>query len=84
MAHCHDEDRPQQPHASVTGSPSGIGFAITRGLVEAGAAVKPDKARAAAVIDVRRAFAGDASKLRHLDDLLKGLGLEARRPGTAR
>ena len=34
-----------------------------------------DKARAA-VVDARRALAGDASKLRRLDDLLKGLGLE--------
>lgn len=36
---------------------------------------QPDKARAA-VVDARRALAGDASKLRRLDDLLKGLGLE--------
>jgi cytochrome c-type biogenesis protein CcmH len=36
---------------------------------------QPDKARAA-VVDARRALAGDAIKLRRLDDLLKGLGLE--------
>ena len=36
---------------------------------------QPDKARAA-VVDARRALAGDAGKLRRLDDLLKGLGLE--------
>lgn len=34
-----------------------------------------DKARAAAV-DARRALAGDADKLRRIDDLVKGLGLE--------
>ena len=34
-----------------------------------------DKARAA-VVDARRALAGDATKLRRLDDLLRGLGLE--------
>jgi cytochrome c-type biogenesis protein CcmH len=34
-----------------------------------------DKARAA-VVDARRALAGDAIKLRRLDDLLRGLGLE--------
>jgi len=34
-----------------------------------------DKARAA-VVDARRALAGDAGKLRRLDDLLKGLGLQ--------
>jgi cytochrome c-type biogenesis protein CcmH len=36
---------------------------------------EPDKARAA-VVDARRALAGDAVKLRRLDDLLRGLGLE--------
>jgi cytochrome c-type biogenesis protein CcmH len=36
---------------------------------------QPDKARAA-VVDARRALAGDAIKLRRLDDFLKGLGLE--------
>jgi cytochrome c-type biogenesis protein CcmH len=36
---------------------------------------QPEKARAA-VIDARRALAGDAVKLRRLDDLLRGLGLE--------
>jgi cytochrome c-type biogenesis protein CcmH len=36
---------------------------------------EPDKARAA-VVDARRALAGDAVKLRQLDDLLRGLGLE--------
>jgi cytochrome c-type biogenesis protein CcmH len=36
---------------------------------------QPEKARAA-VIDARRALAGDAIKLRRLDDLLRGLGLE--------
>ena len=36
---------------------------------------QPDKARAA-VVDARRALAGDAIKFRRLDDLLKGLGLE--------
>jgi cytochrome c-type biogenesis protein CcmH len=36
---------------------------------------QPDKARAAGV-DARRALAGDAVKLRRLDDLLRGLGLE--------
>jgi cytochrome c-type biogenesis protein CcmH len=36
---------------------------------------QPEKARAA-VVDARRALAGDAIKLRRLDDLLKGLGLE--------
>src|SRR5215831_6460748 len=36
---------------------------------------QPDKARAA-VVDARRALGGDAIKLRRLDDLLKGLGLE--------
>ena len=36
---------------------------------------QPDKARAA-VVDARRALAGDAGKLRRLDDQLKGLGLE--------
>jgi cytochrome c-type biogenesis protein CcmH len=36
---------------------------------------EPDKARAA-VVDARRALAGDAIKLRRLDDLLRGLGLE--------
>jgi len=36
---------------------------------------QPDKARAA-VVDARRALAGDTGKLRRLDDLLKGLGLE--------
>jgi cytochrome c-type biogenesis protein CcmH len=36
---------------------------------------EPDKARAA-VVDARRALAGDPSKLRRLDDLVKGLGLE--------
>jgi len=36
---------------------------------------QPDKARAA-VVDARRALAGDAIKLRRLDDLIKGLGLE--------
>ena len=36
---------------------------------------EPDKARAA-VADARRALAGDAVKLRRLDDLLRGLGLE--------
>jgi cytochrome c-type biogenesis protein CcmH len=34
-----------------------------------------DRARAA-VVDARRALAGDATKLRRLDDLLRGLGLE--------
>jgi cytochrome c-type biogenesis protein CcmH len=34
-----------------------------------------DKARAA-VVDARRALAGDTTKLRRLDDLLRGLGLE--------
>src|SRR5215472_5065356 len=36
---------------------------------------EPDKA-CAAVVDARRALAGDAIKLRRLDDLLRGLGLE--------
>jgi cytochrome c-type biogenesis protein CcmH len=36
---------------------------------------EPDKARAA-VADARRALAGDPTKLRRLDDLVKGLGLE--------
>jgi cytochrome c-type biogenesis protein CcmH len=36
---------------------------------------EPDKARAA-VLDARRALAGDAGKLRQLDDLVRGLGLE--------
>jgi len=36
---------------------------------------QPDKARAA-VVDARRALAGDATKLRRLDELLKGLGVE--------
>jgi cytochrome c-type biogenesis protein CcmH len=36
---------------------------------------EPYKARAA-VVDARRALAGDAVKLRRLDDLLRGLGLE--------
>ena len=36
---------------------------------------QPDKARAAAV-DARRALEGDATKLRRLDELLKGLGLK--------
>lgn len=36
---------------------------------------QPEKARAA-VIDARRALAGDAIKLRRFDDLLRGLGLE--------
>jgi cytochrome c-type biogenesis protein CcmH len=36
---------------------------------------EPDKARAA-VVDALRALAGDAVKLRRLDDLLRGLGLE--------
>jgi cytochrome c-type biogenesis protein CcmH len=36
---------------------------------------EPDKARAA-VADARRALAGDDTKLRQLDDLVKGLGLE--------
>src|SRR6266542_2304117 len=36
---------------------------------------QPEKARAA-VIDARRALAGDAIKLQRLDDLLRGLGLE--------
>jgi cytochrome c-type biogenesis protein CcmH len=36
---------------------------------------EPDKARAA-VGDARRAFAADPDKLRRLDDLVKGLGLE--------
>ncbi|HXL48255.1 MAG TPA: c-type cytochrome biogenesis protein CcmI [Xanthobacteraceae bacterium] len=36
---------------------------------------QPDKARAA-VADARRALAGDATKLRRLDELLKGLGVE--------
>ena len=36
---------------------------------------EPDKARAA-VVDARRALAGDPEKLRRLDDLVKGLGLE--------
>jgi cytochrome c-type biogenesis protein CcmH len=36
---------------------------------------QPEKARAA-VVDARRALAGDAIKLRRLDDLLRGLGLE--------
>ncbi|HEY7665059.1 MAG TPA: c-type cytochrome biogenesis protein CcmI [Xanthobacteraceae bacterium] len=36
---------------------------------------QPDKARAA-VADARRALAGDPNKLRRLDDLVKGLGLE--------
>jgi len=36
---------------------------------------QPDKARAA-VVDARRALADDTGKLRRLDDLLKGLGLE--------
>jgi cytochrome c-type biogenesis protein CcmH len=36
---------------------------------------QPDKARAA-VVDARRALTGDTGKLRRLDDLLKGLGLE--------
>jgi cytochrome c-type biogenesis protein CcmH len=44
---------------------------------------RPDKARAA-VVDARRAPGGDAIKLRRLDDLLKGLGLEGRRRGSAR
>jgi cytochrome c-type biogenesis protein CcmH len=35
----------------------------------------PDKARAA-VVDARRALAGDPGKLQRLDDLVKGLGLE--------
>jgi cytochrome c-type biogenesis protein CcmH len=34
-----------------------------------------DKARAA-VADARRALAGDPNKLRRLDDLVKGLGLQ--------
>jgi cytochrome c-type biogenesis protein CcmH len=34
-----------------------------------------DKARAA-VADARRALAGDPAKLRRLDELVKGLGLE--------
>jgi len=34
---------------------------------------EPDKARAA-IVDARRALAGDAVKLRRLDDLLRGLG----------
>ena len=34
-----------------------------------------DKARGAAT-DARRALAGDADKLRRIDDLVKGLGLE--------
>ena len=34
-----------------------------------------DKARAAAA-DARRALAGDPNKLRRLDDLVKGLGIE--------
>jgi cytochrome c-type biogenesis protein CcmH len=38
---------------------------------------QPDKARAA-VADARRALAGDAIKLRRLDDVLRGLGLEGR------
>lgn len=36
---------------------------------------QPEKARAA-VIDARRALAGDAIKLRRFDDMLRGLGLE--------
>jgi len=36
---------------------------------------EPGKARAA-VVDARHALAGDPSKLRRLDDLVKGLGLE--------
>jgi cytochrome c-type biogenesis protein CcmH len=36
---------------------------------------EPDKARAA-VADARRALAGDPTKLRQLDDLVKGLGIE--------
>jgi cytochrome c-type biogenesis protein CcmH len=36
---------------------------------------EPDKARAA-VVDARRALAGDPGKLQRLDDLVKGLGLE--------
>jgi cytochrome c-type biogenesis protein CcmH len=36
---------------------------------------EPDKARAA-VADARRALAGDDGKLRQLDELVKGLGLE--------
>jgi cytochrome c-type biogenesis protein CcmH len=36
---------------------------------------QPDKARAA-VVDARRALAGDAIKLRRLDDLRRGPGLE--------
>jgi cytochrome c-type biogenesis protein CcmH len=39
-----------------------------------------DKARAAAA-DARRALAGDAGKLRQLDDLVKGLKLEGEGPG---
>ena len=39
-----------------------------------------DKARAA-VADARRALAGDAAKLRRLDDLVKGLKLEGEGPG---
>ena len=39
-----------------------------------------DKARAA-VADARRALAGDAPKLRRLDDLVKGLKLEGEGPG---
>ena len=34
-----------------------------------------DKARAA-VVDARRALAGDPAKLQRLDDLVKGLGIE--------
>jgi cytochrome c-type biogenesis protein CcmH len=36
---------------------------------------EPDKARAAAG-DARRALAGDPTKLRHFEDLVKALGLE--------
>src|SRR5262245_1982937 len=36
---------------------------------------QPEKARAA-IADARRALAGDATKLRRLDELLKGLGVE--------
>ena len=36
---------------------------------------EPEKARAA-VVDARRALAGDPTNLRRLDDLVKGLGLE--------
>ena len=36
---------------------------------------EPDKARAA-VVDARRALAGDSGKLQRLDDLVKGLGLK--------